>query len=208
MSLYYLSPTPASDFLPQSLCKSLFLSSRIYPCLVLSHLSPILMLVCILYFFNSEAWISLAQLWNLCWNNIHLSPIIFQLLRLCRENTKLKTKRAILNIAITKLQTKTHSNWLYHNKMEYSSWQYFNFNITNHVKIVMAKTRRLKHTILCQHIDKLNDVSPIPHQCFLKLFPKMKENGTDVLVIMPMGSLMKQRLALLSGPAHMVFGLG
>lgn len=151
--LHYLTPTLASDFLPQSLSKSFFLSSRSYSCLFLSHLSLILMPVCVLYSFKPEAWLSLAQLWNLCWNIIPTFPT-FQLLRFSREHKKKKGKNhAILNIAIIKIQIKTGSNWLYHNKIEYSSWQYFNFNITNHLKVVMAKTRRLKHTIVCQHAD-------------------------------------------------------
>lgn len=153
MSLYYLSPILTSDFVLQSLSEFLFLSSRIYSCLFLSHLSPVLMLVYILHSFNSEAWISLAQLWNLCWSNIQSSPIILQLLSLYREYRKLKTKHEILNVTITKLQTKTHSNLFYRNKIECSSWQYFNFRITNHIKRVTWKTRRLKHTIVCQHID-------------------------------------------------------
>lgn len=156
-SPHYVTPLPKSHtclwFPSTSLSESLFLSSRIYCCLILSHLSPILMLVCILYSLNSEAWISLVQLWNLYWNNILSSPIIFQLLRLCREHTKLKTKHSILNIAITKVLVCTHSNWFYRNETEYSSWQYINFNPVNHVKIVMAKTRRMKHTILCEHIS-------------------------------------------------------
>ena len=140
--LYYPRPTMPSYFLLHSLYKSLFLSSRIYSCLFLSHRSLFWCLY-VLCSFNSEALISLAQLWNLCWSNINYSPILFQLLRLCRDDTKFKTKCAILCIATTKLQTKTHSNCLYHNRIEYSSWQYFIFNVTNHVEIVMEKTRTL-----------------------------------------------------------------
>lgn len=49
-SLHYLNPTLASNFLPQSLSKSFFLSSRSYSCLFLSYLSLILLPVCILFF--------------------------------------------------------------------------------------------------------------------------------------------------------------